>query len=58
MEILRIAFKYFLGVFVIVALSVMLKAFDPDTDTWWLMATQSCWTGYCYMEYLIRDNKK
>ena len=40
---------------VIIALDVMLKKADPDSDGWWFYMTLILYNGYCYLEYRLTD---
>ena len=47
--------KLLTGFMVIIALDVMLKKADPDSDGWWFYMTLILYNGYCYLEYRLED---
>ncbi len=47
--------KLLTGFIVIIALDVMLKKADPDSDGWWFYMTLIFYNGYCYLEYRLTD---
>ncbi len=47
--------KLLTGFMVIIALDVMLKKVDPDSDGWWFYMTLIFYNGYCYLEYRLTD---
>jgi hypothetical protein len=50
---IKYLFKLSVGFMVIIALDVMLKKVDPDSDGWWLYMTLVFYFGYCYLDYRL-----